>query len=51
MKIFKRCGYDGCISNCKSQENNCIDYKNVELCDEYFPDEETEKVIKTKKFY
>ena len=45
MIVFKRCGYEGCVSHCRSQENNCVDYKNVELCDEYIPNRQTMKEL------
>jgi hypothetical protein len=34
MKITKRCINEGCMSYSNTQVNNCIDYKNIDLCDE-----------------
>lgn len=46
MKIIKRCINEGCISYSNIQVNNCIDYKNIDLCDECELKDQIDKEVK-----
>jgi hypothetical protein len=48
-KIIKRCINEGCMSYSNTQVNNCIDYKNIDLCDECeFKNQSSEEVENVK---